>query len=60
MKRSVATLAALTVLGALIPVVAIASCVAADTQVTLTDFDAEGEQIYVAIEGESRGRPSRR
>jgi len=53
MKRSVATLAALTVLGALIPVVAIASCVAADTQIVLTDFDAQGEQIYVAVEGES-------
>jgi hypothetical protein len=53
MKRPLATLAALTILASLVPVVAIASCAAADTQITLTDFDAEGEQIYVAVEGEN-------
>lgn len=53
MKRSLSTLLGLTLLAALVPVVAIASCAAADTQITLTDFDAEGEQIYVAVEGET-------
>ena len=53
MKRSIATFLGLTLLAALVPVVAFASCAAADTQVTLTGFDAEGEQIYVAVEGET-------
>jgi hypothetical protein len=53
LKRSVATLVALALLLAIVPVVALASCAAADTQITLTDFDADGEQIYVAVEGES-------
>ena len=53
MKRSFATVLGLTLLAALVPVVALASCAAADTQVTLTDFDAEGEQIYVAVEDEN-------
>src|SRR5665809_85424 len=53
MKRPFATVLGLTLLAALVPVVALASCAAADTQITLTDFDAEGEQIYVAVEGEN-------
>ena len=53
MRRSFAILLGLALLAALVPVVAIASCAAADTQITLTDFDAEGEQIYVAVEGEN-------
>jgi len=53
LKRSFATLLGLALLAALVPVVALASCAAADTQITLTDFDAQGEQIYVAVEGET-------
>ncbi|MGH2752187.1 MAG: Calx-beta domain-containing protein [Actinomycetota bacterium] len=54
MKRSLATFAALTLIGALVPVVAFASCARADTQITLSGFDADvaGEQIYVAVEGD--------
>jgi hypothetical protein len=53
LKRSFATLLGLALLAALVPVVALASCAAADTQITLTDFDAEGGQVYVAVEGET-------
>lgn len=55
MKRSFATFLGLTLLASLVPVVAIASCAAADTQILLTGFhpDAAGEQFYVAVEGET-------
>ncbi len=55
MKRSFATLLGLALLGALVPVVALASCAAADTQIRLAGFDAdvEGAQVYVAVEGQS-------
>jgi Calx-beta domain len=53
MNRSIASLVSIALLLALVPVVALASCAAADTQITLTDFDADGEQIYVAVEGQN-------
>ncbi len=55
MKRSFATLLGLALLAALVPVVALASCAAADTQIRLSGFDAdvEGAQVYVAVEGQS-------
>jgi hypothetical protein len=55
LKRSFATLIGLALLAAPLPVIAIASCAAADTQVRLAGFesDVEGAQIYIAVEGRS-------
>lgn len=55
MKRSLATLIALTLLGAVVPVIALASCASAASLITLGNFEpqAAGEQIYVAVEGQN-------
>jgi len=55
LKRSFATLLGLALLAAPLPVIAIASCAAADTQIRLAGFDsdAEGAQVYVAVNGQS-------